>query len=232
MPKGKLRLVEHYASPQCEGPRTGTMTQFVRFAGCNMKCPLWPCDTDYAIDPAIYREGSSWVEPFELAERVAWMCRSTGASNVCLTGGEPFLQDNDALHDLVMACDATFECFSNGSFSYPDWSINVLDFVMDWKLPGSGEWETRIEQREKNALKLMSTDAIKFVVASDEDLEVAAETYDGLLGKGCRAHFWVGPAWDKYDPIKIIDYIKSTAYPWKLNLQVHKMIWPPDMKGV
>jgi len=68
-----MRLSELYTSIQGEGPRVGQPVQFMRFAGCNLRCPSWPCDTQHAIDAARYRHEWETVTPEELAGRVpAW----------------------------------------------------------------------------------------------------------------------------------------------------------------
>jgi 7-carboxy-7-deazaguanine synthase len=139
----ELRLVEHYASVQGEGPRVGVPTQFVRFAGCNMRCPLWPCDTQHAIQPSIWRTNSRKVLAHELADAVIAMAEATGATNICLTGGEPFMQNNVELRTLVENLfyegPYTIEAFTNGSFEWPTWALQHVFFILDWKLAGSGE---------------------------------------------------------------------------------------------
>lgn len=232
-----LRLSELYTSIQCEGPNTGRPTQFVRFAGCNMRCPGWPCDTQHAIDPAIYgprgTDPAEKVSPHELVVR----CYDAGKAvpNLCLTGGEPFMQKSGDLQDFVEQAKAVgmnLEVFTNGSFEFPMWALVNLQFIMDWKLQGSGEAETNYATRINNAMKLKRTDSIKFVVCDTRDLEEAASEYLHLLSRGCSAQFWVGAAWDRIDNQSVIDFVLANNFPWHLNVQMHKYIWPPDQRGV
>jgi 7-carboxy-7-deazaguanine synthase len=244
----KLRLSEHYASVQGEGPRVGQMTQFVRFAGCNMQCPLWPCDTQHAIDPKLYRPGGEFeakkIEPVKLAEAVLDMATETGATNICLTGGEPFLQKEELLHEFYgfatnrqfdwgIPRQLTWEVFSNGSFPYPAWAKHIHK-VLDWKLGGSGEAQTARPQRVANVQLFNQFDVVKFTIKTIEDLHEATALSVLLENQfNFAGTFWVGRVWDAdISDAFIIDYIKEMGMPWRLTVQVHKFIWPPAKIGV
>lgn len=226
-----LRLVEHYASTQGEGARTGVVTQFVRFAGCNMRCPLWPCDTQHAIEPSIWAKNSYKRTPEELLED----SKEQPGKNICLTGGEPFMQDHNQLLqycDLLAKEEYEIEAFTNGSFIYPEWALRQIHFTMDWKLPGSGEHDTAIENRQANALALKATDDIKFVVADHTDLQYAYELWDMMVKDGVKTGFYVGSAWKHITDEDIVNFVLKYDLPWKLNVQVHKYIWDPNKQGV
>jgi 7-carboxy-7-deazaguanine synthase len=231
MPK-ELRLSEHFVSPQGEGPRTGILTQFVRFAGCNMRCPGWPCDTQYAIDPAIWRHDSYKRDPDALAADVLAQTKETGSVMVNLTGGEPFMQDHDLLEQFIARLDGsyTIECFSNGSYLYPYWAIQRINFVLDWKLGGSGEADTAWENRYTNVKQLWAKDSVKFVVASIEDLHEARKIWNGIH-EHTAAEFWVGAAWAKYENADIVEFVKEFKLPWRLNVQLHNYVYEPQERG-
>lgn len=225
-----LILSELYTSIQCEGPNIGKPTQFVRFAGCNMRCPGWPCDTQHAIDPAIWRHEAERLSPTELYHRVV-----SGPGNICLTGGEPFMQKEGDLQEFVEMCKATnmsVEAFTNGSFYFPGWALTQIQFIMDWKLKGSGEADTNVAMRLQNAMHLKRADNIKFVVVDKDDLEEALLQYTELMIKGCSAQFWVGAAWDRIGQQEVIDYMILHELPWRLNVQLHKYLWDPDERRV
>lgn len=238
----ELRLVEHYTSVQGEGPRTGVMTQFVRFAGCNMRCPGWPCDTQHAIQPSIYlrkksptqEAGSYKRTPQELVGDVIQKAHETGARNICLTGGEPFMQPIEKMTEFIKAIAGTYtiEAFSNGSFTYTLPILERVNFIMDWKLPGSGEADTALSNRLDNALRLKDTDAIKFVVTNYVDELDALKTYRMLKEADCKAMFYIGAAWDRITVPEILKFIEDHKLDWKVNVQVHKYIWDPDKQGV
>lgn len=225
-----LRLSELYTSIQCEGPNTGQPTQFVRFAGCNLRCPGWPCDTEHAINPAIWRHQSQKLTAEELFNILPlWPKR------LCITGGEPFLQPNVELHEFAEMCIAggyQIETFTNGTFTFPQWAMQTMSFMMDWKLAGSGETNLNDVIRLENAKRLRRSDGIKFVCVDIDDMEQAQDMTYHLLEAEVVAQLWAAPAWDRMEPTTLIDFIEERQLPWRLNLQVHKMIWNPDARLV
>jgi 7-carboxy-7-deazaguanine synthase len=233
----ELRLVEHYASVQGEGPRVGVPTQFVRFAGCNMRCPLWPCDTQHAIQPSIWRTSSRKVYAHELADAVLEMAEHTGATNICLTGGEPFMQNNDELRmfveNLRYAGAFTVEAFTNGSFEWPSWALQSIYFILDWKLAGSGEAMTALDIRKLNLNRMGPEDAVKFTIMDESDFNDAVHFTQSFLDKKYQGQFFAGIVWGA--PMTnedLIGHILDQKLPWKLNVQIHKHIWDPNKIGV
>jgi 7-carboxy-7-deazaguanine synthase len=234
----ELRLVEHYASVQGEGPRVGVPTQFVRFAGCNMRCPLWPCDTQHAIDPAIWRTNSRKVYARELADAVIAMAEATGATNICLTGGEPFMQNNEELQRFVEALQFsekafTVEAFTNGSFEWPTWALQRVFFILDWKLAGSGEAMTAFDIRKLNLNRMGPEDTVKFTIMDESDFDDAVHFTQSFLDRKYQGQFFAGVVWG--GPMTnedLIGHILDNKLPWKLNVQVHKHIWDPNKIGV
>lgn len=233
-----LRLDEHYVSVQGEGPRVGVPTQFVRFGGCNLRCPGWPCDTQHAIDPAFR---TSWIKqsPAQIFDHAIALRDATGATNICLTGGEPFLQQKNDLHDLhtrFITHDFSVECFSNGTLEYPFWATGIK-FVMDWKLDGSGEGGVNHETRWKN-LDLLNRSgleqAVKFVLKDEQDLHEAELHYKNMLAENLfNIQFFYGRVWDaKWTDAEMIEAVMKKKLPWRLNLQVHNFIWDRSMRGI
>jgi len=224
-----LRLSEVYQSIQGEGPRAGVPTTFVRFAGCNLKCPGWPCDTPHAIDPRIFEKEQELLTVDQLLERIPEWPR-----NVCLTGGEPFLQKNDELKDLTEKLwqrQQNVEVFTNGTLEYPDWAINDIDFIMDWKLPGSGEAGVNIGNRLKNLRRLKYEDMIKFVIKDRNDYLEAKEVYGRYKGE-TDALWSFGVVWGALENAELIEWVLRDKLDWRLNLQVHNYIWDRDKRGI
>jgi 7-carboxy-7-deazaguanine synthase len=85
-----LKISEIFSSIQGEGLRQGEPTIFVRFAGCNLKCSF--CDTRFAW------RGGRPLSAARVVEKVRRIHERFPARWVCLTGGEPLLQD---LKELV-----------------------------------------------------------------------------------------------------------------------------------
>ena len=104
------KINEIFVSLQGEGFHTGRASVFVRFAGCNLKCPF--CDTKHQD----FKEMSDE----EIAEAV---CQHT-AEWVVLTGGEPSLQATEHLVDLLHQCGKQVAIETNGTQKLPqnlDW---------------------------------------------------------------------------------------------------------------
>jgi 7-carboxy-7-deazaguanine synthase len=233
-----LRLLEHYTSVQGEGPRVGVPTQFIRFAGCNLKCPLWPCDTPEAIDPKLYRNEQTEVTPNDIRMKAEQFWENEGISNLCLTGGEPMLQNRtamDVLVQLLRKAGFELEMFSNGTLPYTPAVAENVSIVLDWKLPGSGE-DPANPERIKNADFLYNYTSVrehtvKFTIANENDLEAALAVYDKHLRTKWLCDIYVGPVWHQMDPRRIVEFIKAEKLDWKLNLQTHKFIYG-DVRSV
>lgn len=232
----QLKLLEHYASIQGEGPRTGTPTQFVRFAGCNMRCDGWPCDTPFAIYPDQWQSQYKKVWSSDLLTDVFSVGDLTGAWNICLTGGEPFIQNHDTLGKFVAECEEagmTLEVFTNGSIQLPDWVFESnMRVMMDWKLTGSGEGLTGLPERWVNASRLRMCDGIKFVIAEEADLHEAVQLTEQIVKTDTGAQIWAGTAWAHIPEWSLVEFILANQLPWRLNVQVHKMIWESTERGV
>jgi 7-carboxy-7-deazaguanine synthase len=233
-----MRLIEHYTSTQGEGPRVGTLTQFVRFAGCNLSCALWPCDSQFAIDPKLYREEQYPRAPWELAADIEKMQRETGASNVCFTGGEPFLQPHKELIQLLHAMYESHqvewqtEAFTNGTFEVPvEVFLMGLQLVMDWKLPGSGE-KVWLNERSRNLAEMSKYGGVvKFTVANELDFEFALDVWNALV-QDSGVSVFVGPVWsDTWTASNVVDLIKKHKVPWRLNVQIHQYIYGHNVRG-
>lgn len=232
-----MKLLEHYSSVQGEGPNVGELTQFVRFAGCNFRCPGWPCDTQFAIEPSLYRGQYKKVSPAELFGLIQDEAAATGAMRVCLTGGEPLMQGIELEHlvDIIkLDGDHSIDLFTNGSFPIPvcfDWPGATV--VMDWKLKGSGETNKEtLGSRAINAAKvLQKKDAVKYVIGSEEDFAEALTFSVALKLQGMRAQEYAGVVWDKLDESTLVEWMMDAGVPWKLNVQMHNYIWDPQERG-
>lgn len=225
-----VRLSEVYTSVQGEGPNTGVPIQFVRFGGCNMRCPGWPCDTQFAIDPT-YSDTWEKTGVDGVLDRVAQWPR-----HVCLTGGEPLIQIKsqvEFLGERLLATGYNIDLFTNGSQPFPSWAASDrVTTVMDWKLEGSGEKFTGLPQRRENLDDLWKGDALKFVVKDSDDLAEAHSLYVQHLMHMRPFDVFVGACWGEISDQEIIQFLQDNELNWRLNVQVHKHIWEPTLRGV
>jgi 7-carboxy-7-deazaguanine synthase len=157
-------------------------------------------------------------------------------NNVCFTGGEPFLQSTRELEMLtnLLWNDKNIECFSNGTLAYPEWAVNRITFCMDWKLPSSGE-DCSNEMRYHNVDMLGKSSgrhAIKFVVANEDDLELAEVLYDKYIARYNNIDTYVGVVWGKMEEKVLAEWLVKSGMPWKMNVQVHNYIWDRTQRGI
>lgn len=237
-----MRISEVYPSIQGEGPNTGRQTLFVRFAGCNLRCPGWPCDSQHAIDPKLYRQEWKTISPSDLikliVEDLHTRYPSAHGKLVCLTGGEPFLQSSNEMMELLQnlrgGWGIRLECFTNGSIEWPARAWDYIDtFVLDWKLPGSGEAVNNDIVR-KNIKHLTPRDAVKFTIADRGDFEVAIDRHqkylDPLYDVGPQVY--VGPVWGKVTEAQLAEWILQSGIDnFKLNVQLHNHVWPAQERS-
>lgn len=232
----KLRMSEVYLSVQGEGPRVGWPTVFVRFAGCNLRCPGWPCDTQHAIDPAKYRKEWKLLDVEEVADWIDEVAQKERHTSICFTGGEPFLQNNEALGELTYILNdrgyTQLECFSNGTLLYPKWATDYVYFTMDWKLTGSGE-DPLNENRLMNLKRFGSDDSVKFVIKDRADFDEATrlwyETDSFHLTHAPRTY--AGVVWGELESSELVSWILEEKLPWWLNIQTHNFVWPPNERA-
>ena len=218
-----FKVAEKFVSINGEGPRAGELAVFLRFCGCNLDCGY--CDTSWA-NTADVKYGLASAE-----ELVAYV-KSTGVKNVTLTGGEPLLQEDIArLIVLLGESGAEVEIETNGSVPLQDIvSLSPRPSVTaDYKLPSSGMEKYMLTE---NFSYLTLRDAVKFVVGGMCDLVRAEEIINRYsLTDRCRVYF--SPVFGKIKPVEIADFMKERNLNGvRLQLQLHKIIWNPDMRGV
>lgn len=220
----EFKVAEIFTSINGEGTKAGQTAVFVRFTGCNLNCSY--CDTKWANEPnAEYKLMTD--------REILSLIKETGIKNVTLTGGEPLLREG--IHELLeeIAKDGFLqaEIETNGSIDLkPFCDIeNRPSFTMDYKLPSSGmEKHMCLENFEI----LEKKDTVKFVSGSIEDLKKALEiirNYD--LSRRC--HVYISPVFGSIEPAKIVDFmVENKLNEVNLQLQLHKFIWDPNMRGV
>jgi 7-carboxy-7-deazaguanine synthase len=213
-----LKVNEIFFSIQGESTYAGLPCVFVRLTGCNLRCSY--CDTRYAYD-----EGND-MEIREIIERVS----SYNCPLVEITGGEPLLQEMTPSLVLQLL-DDKYEVLmeTNGSRD-----ISTVDErcvkILDIKCPSSGEHE---RNDLKNLDRLRDNDEVKFVISDLEDYEYARKilnsSHADRILKG-RIHF--SPVFGKIDPGQLGKWILEDRLNVRLHLQLHKIIWDPEKRGV
>jgi len=216
-------VAEYFVSVNGEGLSSGYLSAFVRLRGCNLRCNY--CDTEWACRP------DCPVTPMT-ARQILDQVREDGVDRVTLTGGEPLLsKEIDLLISLLTGQGIQVEIETNGSVSIlPYLQLSPRPaFTLDYKCPGSGMDSFMLEE---NFRCLDRRDCVKFVVSNRNDLEKAKEVADFFeLDKQCSVI--LSPVFERIEPEEIVEFMKE--HKWnsaRIQLQLHKFIWPPDKRGV
>lgn len=243
-----LVVNEIYLSLQGESTFAGLPCVFVRLTACNLRCSY--CDTAYAFTEGkktaltdVTTKVRELAAPFRNS---ALRTPHSALPLVELTGGEPLLQPN-ALVLMRQLCDDGFTVLVETSGAL---DISKVDprvrRIMDLKCPSSGEVE---RNRFENIPHLKATDEIKFVIGTVEDYEWAKhQIATHKLDTICPLLMsWVHPLRPEQQdkslkrvpagltPISrkdLVERIVADALPVRFQAQLHKIIWPPEQRGV
>jgi 7-carboxy-7-deazaguanine synthase len=213
-----LRVTEIFRSIQGESTHAGRPCSFVRLTGCPMRC-TW-CDSEYTFT------GGERVSIDDVMLKV----RDFGCRLVEVTGGEPLAQ-REAFDLVRRLCDAEYEVLiETGGYVSTEGLDERACVILDVKCPASGEAE---RNHWPNLERLRAErDEVKFVVANREDWAFARgviEEYE--LERRARA-ILVSPVWGSTDLKELAELIASSGLDVRMQLQLHKYIWGPEVHGV
>lgn len=211
-----MKIAEIFTSIQGESTYTGLPCTFIRFAGCNLRCTY--CDTPYAFE-----EG----EELTLGE-VMDKVQKAGIILVELTGGEPLLQEECyELMDSLRKKKYSVLVETNGTVSVEKVAEGIVKIV-DFKCPSSG---MSAYNDFSNVKCLDHQDEVKFVIGAREDFAWAREVVDRYtLVSKCKVLF--SPVVPTLEARKLAGWILEEKLPVRLQLQLHKLIWPECNRGV
>ena len=211
-----LKVTEIFHSIQGESTHAGRPCVFVRLTGCPLRC-TW-CDTAYA-----FYGGRDFTEN-DVIEQV----RAFGCPLVEVTGGEPLSQP-EACSLLARLCDEGFEVLLETSGAIDTAGVDRrVRVVLDVKCPGSGMAE---RMHWPNLERLASHDEVKFVIKDRGDYEWARD----LIRRRdltARCTVLVSPVFGETDPRHLAEWVLADRLPVRFQLQLHKHVWAPDMRGV
>ena len=191
------RVNEIFYSLQGEGHNTGRAAVFVRFAGCNLRCPF--CDTEFTRYEELTTE--------EILAQIANVYHPTPNTQhpssplVILTGGEPTLQVDEPFIDHLHEAGYEVAMESNGTHMPPS--------NLDW-LTISPKQNVVVKQcNELKCIYDMSGNVNDFGISADyyylQPCDTGDATQNHLIIQQC------------------IDYIKRHPR-WRLSLQTHKLV--------
>jgi 7-carboxy-7-deazaguanine synthase len=211
-----IAVNEIFYSIQGESTYAGLPCVFIRLTGCNLRCAY--CDTKYAYD-----QGNDMTVEQIIDQIQPYPCQLAE-----ITGGEPLLQkETPVLARELIRRGYQVLVETNGS-------VNIRSLppdsrrIMDIKCPSSGESS---KTDWKNLQYLTENDEVKFVLSDFSDYKWARDlVLKHKLTRTCPVHF--SPAAGQMDEKKLAQAILKDGLPVRLNLQLHKMIWPEGTRGV
>jgi len=213
-----LRVTEIFRSIQGESTHAGRPCTFVRLTGCPMRC-VW-CDSEYTFT------GGDHYSLEDIVARVrGFECRL-----VEITGGEPLAQQK--AFDLIrQLCDEGFEVLveTGGYVSTADVDERAK-VILDVKCPASGE-ESRNHWPNLEHLRA-DKDEVKFVIADRGDWDYAQRVIQKYDLQTTAKAILISPAWEQIDLKALADWVSASGLNVRMQLQLHKYIWGPDIRGV
>lgn len=212
------RVTEIFRSIQGESTHAGRPCTFVRLTGCPMRC-VW-CDSEYTFT------GGDHMSMDDVMQQV----HSLGCKLVEVTGGEPLAQ-NEAFTLIRRLCDEGFEVLvETGNYVSTAGLDSRAKVILDIKCPASGE-EARNEWSNIERLRA-DVDEVKFVVADEGDWLYAKRVIQEMDLEGRTHAILISPVWGRIDLQQLANLIAGSGLNVRMQLQLHKYIWGPDVKGV
>jgi 7-carboxy-7-deazaguanine synthase len=212
-----LTINEIFHSIQGESSYAGQRCVFVRLTACDLRC-TW-CDTAYAFDEGRKRP----------LEDVLSEVEEYGCSLVEVTGGEPLLQEEVyPLMDQLLARGKTVLLETGGHRSTERVPAAVVT-ILDVKCPGSGEAD---RNDWSNLDRLRPHDEVKFVIRDRADYEFARQVVRdrNLASRASAVHF--SPVHGELSAKTLSEWVLADTLPVRVQLQLHKYIWPVGTRGV
>ncbi len=217
-----LRITEIFHSVQGESTWAGLPCTFVRLTGCPLRC-TW-CDTEYA-----FHRGTKMT-----FGQILNAVHGHSANLVEVTGGEPLAHPGAfPLVEMLLEDGYTVLVETSGAFDVAPLDPRAHK-IMDLKCPGSGESARNLWQ---NLDHLTERDEVKFVVKDRTDYEWTRDTIrerglDARVDDGSLRALLVSPVWGEIDLAALAGWILEDGLPVRFQVQVHKLIWGADAKGV
>ena len=221
----RFKVNEIFLSIQGEGSRAGRPCLFIRLTGCPLRCVY--CDTTYA-----FNEGTMMELEDILARTRALLGPPVAGPNapfVELTGGEPLAHpEAPALLAALGALGYEVALETAGSHDLAPVPAGVVKIV-DRKTPGSGEEARWLESNLD--FMVSGQDELKFVLCDPADYAWARAwcAERDVLG---RLDVLFSPVWGGLDATWLAEQIVRDRLPVRFQLQLHKLLWGPDRRGV
>jgi 7-carboxy-7-deazaguanine synthase len=233
---------------QGEGKKIGTISTFIRFGKCNMRCPGFgveyetpsgikkcSCDSFYAVDPSFKDKWDNYTSAEQIIEETKKFLPKNQKSDIVITGGEPLLYWRDEEFQKFLQYyienDYAVTIETNGSLDIEltkAYQKKIL-FSISVKLSNSGESEKkRININTLTNIINFCDDAyLKFVIGADF-LEQASDEIDDILAKIPAVETYIMPLGDdSYTIDKNSESVINLAIEkgFKYSDRLHIRVW-------
>ena len=211
-----LKVNEIFFSIQGESSQMGLPCVFVRLTECDLRCTY--CDTEYAFYEGEERTVQSIIEQVS----------AYGCNLVEITGGEPLLQPE--VYDLMTRlCDLGFSVMLETSgHILVDKVDKRVKKIIDMKTPSSG----MLKKNDYRNLEIaLPTDEIKFVIGSRLDYDWAKRVIEEYRLTE-KLTVLMSVVFGELAPQTLAEWILADKLKVRFQLQMHKYIWSPEMRGV
>jgi 7-carboxy-7-deazaguanine synthase len=212
-----LTVNEIFHSIQGESTRVGQPCVFVRLTACDLRCS-W-CDTPYAFYEGTKRSLDEVVNEVERYD----------CPLVEITGGEPLLQEDVYPLMQTLADRGRTVLLETGGHRPIDRVPSSVIRIVDVKCPGSGESDKNYWQ---NLDTLRPHDEVKFVIADRADYDFARHVIARHALAGRVAAILFSPVHGVLEPRTLSEWMLADRVPARLQVQLHKIIWSPETRGV
>lgn len=223
-----MKINETFYSVQGESSFMGRPCLFVRLAGCNLKCSY--CDTKYASDDNDPDFKSFTTGVPELLS----LCEKSPAQIIEITGGEPLLQVDELIPLCVELVKIKQNVLieTNGSFSIKPFhhAPANLHIIMDIKTPSSG-MEERTFWENLTKFKNQKTQ-FKFVIGDENDFQFAKDICLEYNLEHSGNEILISPVYGQIELINLASWVLTDMPFARMQVQLHKLIWGVDKKGV
>lgn len=201
----------------------GDPVYIIRFSGCNLDCCY--CDTKYNI------EENETLSVSELENIILDQVKKYNNLKILFTGGEPLLNDReDKIIDIINNCpNVEFYIETNGSIEVNSKAPNNCHYISDWKSPSSGEEQSFLDSNIQSLVP--GRDCIKFVI-DKSDLKWLISKIEIVKDVNPNLQLYVSPQWDGIEFKQLAEFIVKNRLDISLSIQIHKIIWPPELRGV
>ncbi|MBN1232411.1 MAG: radical SAM protein [Candidatus Coatesbacteria bacterium] len=212
-----VKIIEIYNSVLGESTFSGLPATIIRFAGCNLRCK-W-CDSKFT-----YTRGYKYF-----MNDIISIVRKQKHNFVLITGGEPLFQRNaKSLIRKLLRSNKHVIVETNGSFLIPRLNSEKISWIIDIKTPSSGMHK---HLNLENLINSRKFDEIKCVISNKEDFDYAIKKIK-LIKKVPPSSILFSTVFGEMEAKELSSLLLHSKLNYRLQLQIHKIIWQPDERKV